>query len=39
MAKEIRLATEADAAQMLDIYGPIVRDTAISFQLDPPAER
>ena len=33
---EIRLATEADAAGMLAIYAPIVRETAISFELEPP---
>jgi phosphinothricin acetyltransferase len=32
----IRLAREADAAQMLEIYAPIVRETAISFELEPP---
>ena len=33
---EIRLATEADAEAMLSIYAPVVRDTAISFELEPP---
>ena len=32
----IRLATTADADAILDIYAPIVRDTAISFEYDPP---
>ncbi len=32
----IRLATEADAADVADIYGPVVRDTVISFEQDPP---
>jgi L-amino acid N-acyltransferase YncA len=32
----IRLATSADAAGVLAIYAPIVRDTVISFELDPP---
>ena len=32
----IRLAKETDAEQMLAIYAPIVRDTAISFELEPP---
>ncbi|HKR22042.1 MAG TPA: arsinothricin resistance N-acetyltransferase ArsN1 family B [Pyrinomonadaceae bacterium] len=32
----IRLATPADAADVLAIYAPIVRDTAISFELVPP---
>jgi L-amino acid N-acyltransferase YncA len=34
----IRLAREADAAQMLAIYAPVVRETAISFELEPPTE-
>ncbi len=33
----IRLATEADAPDMLTIYAPVVRETAISFELDPPS--
>lgn len=37
MATVIRLAKEEDAEQMLDIYAPVVRDTAISFELEPPA--
>ena len=32
----IREATEADAAAVLAIYAPIVRDTAISFEETPP---
>jgi L-amino acid N-acyltransferase YncA len=32
----IRLATPADAAPILAIYTPIVRETVISFELDPP---
>ncbi len=32
----IRLAAESDAEQMLAIYAPIVRETAISFELEPP---
>ena len=32
----IRLAAPADAAAMLAIYAPIVRDTVISFELEPP---
>jgi phosphinothricin acetyltransferase len=32
----IRLAAPADAAAMLAIYAPIVRDTIISFELEPP---
>ena len=33
----IRLARESDAAGIQAIYAPIVRDTAISFELDPPS--
>ena len=36
MAATIRLAREQDAERMLEIYAPIVRDTAISFELQPP---
>ena len=32
----IRSATEADAAGVLEIYAPIVVETAISFELSPP---
>ncbi|MGF1472092.1 MAG: arsinothricin resistance N-acetyltransferase ArsN1 family B [Rubrobacteraceae bacterium] len=32
----IRLATERDAGQIAEIYAPIVRDTIISFEVDPP---
>ena len=32
----IRLARPADAAGMLAIYAPVVRDTFISFELEPP---
>ena len=32
----IRIATSADAEGILAIYGPIVRDTVISFELEPP---
>ena len=34
---EIRLADEADAEAMLAIYAPIVLETAISFELEPPS--
>src|SRR5437764_7607669 len=34
----IRLAHEEDAAAMLAIYAPYVRDTAISFETEPPSE-
>ena len=33
----IRPALVSDAAAMLKIYAPVVRDTAISFELEPPA--
>lgn len=34
----LRLAEPADAAEILAIYAPIVRETAISFELEPPSE-
>ena len=37
MGAVIRLAREEDAEGMLEIYAPIVRETAISFELDPPS--
>src|SRR5262245_21854530 len=33
----LRLATVRDAAPLLAIYVPIVRDTIISFELEPPS--
>jgi phosphinothricin acetyltransferase len=33
----VRLAEPADAAGVQAIYAPIVRDTAISFEIDPPS--
>jgi L-amino acid N-acyltransferase YncA len=36
MTAVIRLATPHDAAGVQAIYAPIVRDTAISFELEPP---
>ena len=39
MNVRIRLATEADAAPMLAIYAPVVRETAISFEAQPPSEQ
>jgi L-amino acid N-acyltransferase YncA len=36
MPPTIRLATAHDAAGVQAIYAPIVRDTAISFELEPP---
>lgn len=38
MGASIRLATEQDARQLLEIYAPVVRETAISFELEPPSE-
>ncbi len=32
----VRLATPADAAAVAAIYAPVVRDTAISFEAEPP---
>ena len=37
MASNIRLATEADAAQMLAIYEPFVRESPITFEVVPPS--
>ena len=37
MAVVIRLADEADAAAVRAIYAPYVRDTAISFETEPPS--
>ena len=37
MAPLIRLAEAADAAGVLAIYAPVVRETAISFELEPPS--
>jgi phosphinothricin acetyltransferase len=33
----IRLATESDAAQVLDIYAPFCGESAVSFELAPPS--
>ena len=38
MTTNIRLATEADAAQMLAIYAPSVRESPISFEVRLPSE-
>ncbi|MBD2339961.1 N-acetyltransferase [Calothrix sp. FACHB-156] len=38
MTATIRLANEQDASPMLAIYAPIVRETTISFELEPPSE-
>ena len=37
MPPTIRLATAHDATGVQAIYAPIVRDTAISFELEPPS--
>ena len=37
MDATIRLATEADAGHILEIYAPVVRDTVISFEEEPPS--
>lgn len=34
----IRTARPADARALLEIYGPVVRETAISFEFEPPTE-
>ena len=36
MNAKIRLATESDASNLLEIYAPVVRETAISFEVEPP---
>ena len=33
----LRLAHAGDAAQCLEIYAPVVRETPISFELEPPS--
>jgi phosphinothricin acetyltransferase len=33
---QVRIAQESDAAQLAAIYAPIVRETAISFETEPP---
>lgn len=38
MSAEIRLATPADASAMCAIYAPVVRETAITFELEVPTE-
>lgn len=38
MTATIRLAGDSDVAPMLAIYAPVVRDTAISFEQEPPTE-
>ncbi|MEH1908458.1 GNAT family N-acetyltransferase [Nostoc sp.] len=38
MKAAIRLANESDALKMLAIYAPVVRETSISFEIEPPSE-
>lgn len=38
MAASLRIATQADAAELLGIYAPYVRDTYITFEYDVPEE-
>ena len=38
MKAVIRLANESDALKMLAIYAPVVRETSISFEIEPPSE-
>lgn len=35
--RKFRLATEADAQELVEIYAPYVRDTSISFEMDAPS--
>lgn len=37
MKKTVRLVREADARAVLAIYSPVVRETAVSFELEPPS--
>ena len=37
MTRRIRVATSADAGQIQAIYAPMVRETAISFEYEPPS--
>jgi L-amino acid N-acyltransferase YncA len=36
MERVVRLATEDDTGQILAVYAPIVRETSISFEVEPP---
>ncbi|MCD7838063.1 MAG: N-acetyltransferase family protein [Clostridiales bacterium] len=38
MAESIRTATPDDAAALLDIYGPYILETAVTFEYDVPTE-
>ena len=35
----IRMATPDDASRMLEIYGPVVQTTPISFEIEPPTQK
>ena len=37
MSARIRLASESDAEQMLTVYAPVVRETIISYESEPPS--
>lgn len=37
MSRVIRFATDADASAISAIYSPVVRETAISFEVEPPS--
>ncbi len=37
MERQIRVATKADAQGILAIYAPIVQETVISFEMEPPS--
>ena len=37
MPELLRIASPNDAQQMLEIYAPVVRETVISFELEPPS--
>lgn len=37
MGETIRMATERDVAAILEIYAPLVSETAVSFELEPPS--
>ena len=35
--RTVRLATEADAAGILAVYAPYIRDTAVTFETETPS--
>ncbi|HZS45527.1 MAG TPA: arsinothricin resistance N-acetyltransferase ArsN1 family B [Blastocatellia bacterium] len=39
MQPRVRFATESDASAILEIYSPIVLNTATSFEVEPPSEQ